>query len=597
MFHINLAYLRDRTPDGPDVSCTPEWYSGGPTGQKGHQIGLMAHRSTTARRPCPVYNNYQNTTRFAYLYVGLLCGILCLISLKETYAQGKPSGSLRIDVRDGRTGKPTPVRVRLTQAGKVVKALPAQVAAVSYGLWDHADGYAYQPDSSFYVPGQFSLALPAGTYQLSLMKGNEYINQQHTLVVKPGQVLRKTYTLTRWINMAARGWYSADDHIHIRRSPGENQALMHWIQAEDLNVGVLLKMGDFWETYYPQYAFGTTGNYQQGNYLLTPGQEDPRTPELGHALGFGATGSVRYKQDYYYYDKVFDELHRRGGLTGYAHQAESFHGYRGLTLDGLRGKVDLLELLQYCVSDEPLHTANYYRMLDLGIPLTATAGSDFPWCGHDHDHGPPEQSARIGNARFYTYLNKPFSYSAWKEAVAAGHTFVTSGPILDLKVNTALPGDRLALAKGDKLLIKAEAFGHSEQTPLEALELVVQGKVVGRVTTNDAGQSVGHLTIALELTAVSHGLWIAARCVGKAKQAAHTSPVYVSIDGGGFHNPETVGSYLTQSEQYLLELEQELDTHSDNPEFRAWYYKKGLKTRIDETRDVIRELREKLVGF
>ncbi|MCX6217084.1 CehA/McbA family metallohydrolase [Spirosoma sp.] len=548
MFHISLAYLRDR----------------------------------------PVYSYTRLCFGFFWLW-------LFLFPLNDTYATEKPPGSIHIAVRDGKTGKPTPVRVRLTQAGRPVKVLPNEVVAVSYGLWDHADGYAYQPDSSFYVPGEFALALPAGTYQLSLMKGNEYVEQHYKLVIKSGQSLRKTYTLTRWIDMAARGWYSADDHIHIRRSPGENQALVQWIQAEDVNVGVLLKMGDFWETYYPQYAFGSTGNYLNGNYLLTSGQEDPRTPELGHALGFGATGSVRYKQDYYYYDKVFDELHKRGGLTGYAHQAESFHGYRGLTLDGLRGKVDMLELLQYCVSDEPLHTANYYRMLDLGFPLTATAGSDFPWCGHDHDHGPPEQSARIGNARFYTYVDKPFSYTAWKAAVQGGHTFVTSGPILDLKVNNAMPGDRLTLTKGDKLTLKAEAFGHAQQTPLNALELVVHGKVIGRVTKNDPGQSADHLTITLDLPALTHGLWVAARCYGDGKQAAHTTPIYVSVDGGGFHNPETVGSYLAQSEQYLTELEKELDTHSDSPEFRAWYYKKGLKTRIEETREVIRVLRGKLV--
>ncbi|GAB3808855.1 hypothetical protein GCM10028819_48790 [Spirosoma humi] len=529
-------------------------------------------------------------------YVGILIGVASLFGLFNADAQTQRFGFLQIDVRDGKTGKLTPARVRLTQGGRPVKTLPREVSAVSYGLWDHADGYAYQPDSSFYIPGHFSLQLPPGTYQLALMKGNEYVNQQHTLVVKSSQVLRKTYSLTRWVNMAARGWYSADDHIHIRRSPGENQPLMNWIQAEDLNVGVLLKMGDFWETYYPQYAFGEKGNYQSGNHLLTAGQEDPRTPELGHALGFGATGAVRYKQDYYYYDKVFDELHKRSGLTGYAHQAESFHGYRGLTLDGLRGNVDMLELLQYCVSEVPLHTENYYHMLDLGFPLTATAGSDFPWCGHDHDQGPPEQSARIGNARFYTYLRTPFTYAAWKEAVAAGHTFVTSGPILTVSVNDALPGDRLALRKGDKLRIRAKALGYPGQTPLDTLEIVAHGRVLGRVTLQDSGQSAGQLTLNIELPSVVHGLWIAARCYGKFRQAAHTTPIYVSVDGGGFHNPATVEQYLTLSGKYLSELEQELETHHDNPEFQAWYYKKGLKTRIDETRQVIIELKKKLVG-
>ena len=331
-----------------------------------------------------------------------------------------------------------------------------------------------------------------------------------------------------------------------------------------------------------------------GDFLLTAGQEDPRTPELGHALGYGASAAVRYPQDYYYYDKVFDELHRRGGLTGYAHQAESFHGYRGLTLDGLRGKVDVLELLQYCVSERPLHTEHFYRMLDLGIPMTATAGSDFPWCGHDHDHGPPERSARIGNARFYTSVDGPLSLTAWRAGLAAGHTFATTGSLLNLRVNNARPGDQLALKKGESLTITADADGHPEQVPLDTLELIAHGRVLARVTKDGPGQSARHLTIKLTLTNVERGMWLAARCSGGLNQAAHTTPVYIRVDGGGFHNPNTAMAHLAQSEAYLRELEDELNTHHNNPEFRAWYYQKGLKTRIEETRQVITDLKTRL---
>lgn len=526
--------------------------------------------------------------RVFYLTILLSLGIL-EVNL------GQPTGELRIKIVDDKTGQPTPVRVRLTQVGRPITEPPVQAIAISYGLWDHADGYAFQPDSAFYVAGSFNLNLPPGNYQLTLSKGPEYLRQSHNLTIASGKSLQKSYRLKRWIDMAARHWYSADDHIHIRRSPRENEFLLDWIRAEDLNVGVLLKMGDFWATYYPQYAFGEKGNYQRSKYLLTSGQEDPRTPELGHALGFGAKASVRYAQNYYYYDKVFDEIHRRGGLTGYAHQAETFHGYRGLTLDGLRGKVDVLEILQYCVSAQPLRTEQYYRMLDLGFPLTAVAGSDFPWCGHDHDNGPPERSARIGNARFYTYLDEPFSQAAWLKGVAAGHTFVSSGPILDLRVNEVRPGDRLELNSGEKISVTVHAYGQAEQVPLSALELVAHGKVLRRVTPQNPGQSSEHLSLTFTMGELQQGIWIAARCFGDSTQAAHTSPVYVTVNGGGFHNPETAGNYLTQSEAYLHELEQDLEVHHDNPEFRAWYFKQGLKSRIEETRTVIEDLRKRLV--
>ncbi len=530
--------------------------------------------------------NLSSTMRLFHLTILLAIGLV-------SSTLGQPAGKLLVKIVDSESGQPTPVRVRITQADRPVSVLPAEAIAVTYGVWDHADGYGFQPDSSFYVAGTFNLNLPPGKYQLSLSKGPEFLNQTHTLTIESGKSLVKTYGMKRWINMAARHWYSGDDHIHIRRSPRENEFLLNWIQAEDLNVGVLLKMGDFWATYYPQYAFGEKGTYQRGNYLLHSGQEDPRTPELGHALSFGATAAVRYAEEYYYFDKVFDEIHRRGGLTGYAHQAETFHGYRGLTLDGLRGKVDMLEILQYCASSWPLRTEHYYRMLDLGFPLTAVAGSDFPWCGHDHD-GPPEHTARIGNARFYTYLDEPFTQTAWQKNVAAGRTFVSTGPILDLQVNGSRPGSRLDLKKGEKLTVTLHAYGHAEQVPLSSLELVIHGQVLRRAAPSEPGQSPAHLSLTFTLDSLQQGMWIAARTFGASTQVAHTTPVYVTVDGGGFHNPETAGKFLSQSEAYLLELEQELDTHRDSPEFRVWYYKKGLKTRIEETREVIVDLKKRL---
>ncbi|GAB3911874.1 hypothetical protein GCM10028803_54220 [Larkinella knui] len=463
-----------------------------------------------------------------------------------------------------------------------------------YGLWDHADGFGFQPDSSFYVNGRFSISLPPGTYELFLSKGIEFIDQRHQLVVQAGKTQKKSYLLTRWIDMAARGWYSTDGHVHIRRSPREDPLLMSWLQAEDVRVGVLLRMGDFWETYYPQYAFGEPGVYQRENHLLVAGQEDPRTPELGHALGYGASDKVRFSKEYYHYDAVFDQLHALGGVTGYAHHAETFHGYRGLTLDGLRGKVDVLEILQYCVDANPLRTDHYYHLLDLGFPVTATAGSDFPWCGQDHDHGSPEHSARIGNARFYVYTDKPLTNQAWKAGLKAGHTVATSGPMLDFRVNNARPGDHLDVKKGTKLVISAQAFGHATQVPLEKIELVGHGKVLASVTKREPGQSASQLTLKLDLDTLTRGIWLAARCFAGSQQAAHTTPVYVTVEGGGFHNPETAEKYLRRSENYLQEIEQELEKESQNPELRLWYYKKGLKSRIADTREVIEGLRKKL---
>ena len=82
-------------------------------------------------------------------------------------------------------------------------------------------------------------------------------------------------------------------------------------------------------------------------------------------------------RDYYSFDRLFDRVHELGGVTGFAHQGMSFHGYRGMVLNTLRGKTDFLELAQFCVPEGPLPVQHYYHFLDMGYKLTALAGSDF----------------------------------------------------------------------------------------------------------------------------------------------------------------------------------------------------------------------------
>jgi hypothetical protein len=392
--------------------------------------------------------------------------------------------------------------------------------------------------------------------------------------------------------MQENGWYSADDHIHIRRSPRENPLIMQWIEAEDLNVGVMLQMGDFWTTYFSQYAFGDEGVYSEDGSMLTTGQEDPRTHEIGHTIAMVADDYVRYRNDYYLYDKVFDKVHELNGIMGYAHQGMSFNGKRGMTLDVLRGKVDFLELLQFCVEGGPLITDNYYHFLDLGYKLTATAGSDFPWCGTGPTFGTddPSWNARIGNVRFYTHIDGAFEYDSWKENLKDGHTFVTSGPVLIFDVDGQLPGDEINLAEPGSITISAKAFGHSEQVPLSKLEIVSHGKVIRQVKPSMERQSEEELKIDFEMD-VDHGIWIAARAYAGLNQVAHTTPVYIAIDGQGFKNKETVDHYLDLNLKYLDELEQELEEPDDRVNQRAWWYRKGLKGRIEETKKIIESLR------
>ena len=498
------------------------------------------------------------------------------------------------------TGQPTPVRVGLRDAKGTSPAvssalavsetaipIPRQAIAVMWGQQDRAQGYALQPDGSFYVDGAFEVNVPPGKYTLTVSKGFEYVQQQLSLDVAPASGLRREIKLDRWIDMPARGWYASDDHIHLRRSPADDPAIVRWIAAEDIHVGNLLEMGDFFSTYFSQYALGPKGRYAEGNRLLSPGQEEPRTPEVGHTISLGASQFVRFRNDYYSYDRLFDRVRELGGVTGFAHQAMSFHGYRGLVLTALRGKTDFLELAQFCVPEGPLAVEHYYLLLDLGFRLTALAGSDFPWCGRGPAYGFPAPSiAQIGNARFYAYVGGPLSFDAWFSAVKAGRTFVTTGPVVQLTVNGRRPGETVDVPPGTRLQISAEAFGHAQQVPLRSLEIVGHGKVLARSARAD----VTRLTAELEMP-VERGIWIAARAEAGPAQVAHTTPVYVTVNGGGFQNQEMLAARVGTAERYLSELEGDIAAQGQALDSQAWRHRAQIERQIVEARAVLKGIR------
>lgn len=520
--------------------------------------------------------------------------IFCLFSLQSQAQDIKNDCAIHVELIDSHTRQPTPVRVKLVNARGHHTNVPDEAISIMYGRDDRPERYSYQPDSSFYVDGEFNLELPAGQYKLQLSNGMEYLEQFHEINLETCDRKTFTFEMERWINMADSGWYAADDHIHIRRSPRENPLILKWVEAEGLNVGVMLQMGDFWATYFSQYAFGEEGVFQEGESMLSTGQEEPRTHEIGHTIAMVADDFVRYRNAYYEYDKYFDEVHRLNGIMGYAHQGMSFNGFRGMTLDVLAGKVDFLELMQFCVEGGPLITQNYYHFLDLGYKLTATAGSDFPWCGIGPAYGVegPVWNARIGNVRFYTHVDGEFGYNSWKKNLVAGHTFVTSGPVLLLTVNDRIPGDHLDLDEPGKVTISAIAYGHDRQVALSKLEVVAHGKVLRLLESDGAQQSASCLHATFEMD-INEGMWIAARCYAGLNQIAHTTPVYVTIQNGGFQNTSTMKEYLAQNEIYLAELEAELMDPSDHVNQRAWWHSKRLKERIEETRMIIAELKNK----
>ena len=390
------------------------------------------------------------------------------------------------------------------------------------------------------VPEPFNMELPPGRWEVTIRRGTEHAVVMDSFELKPGASIEKTYRPKRWINMPKRGWWSGDDHVHSRiMSDDDADNLLHYLAAEDIYLANIVKMGDINRTFFQQRGHGKSYRVTDGLRVLSPGQECPRTHEqLGHTIAMNTKSFIRDTSKYYLYDTVFDEVHQQGGLSGYAHvNRDLFFVHRDMSMNIPRGKVDFGEILQFGYLGVPL----YYEFLNLGYKLTASAGSDLPWGG------------TVGEVRVYAYLgDQAFNADNWFTAFGRGRTFVTSGPMLELNVEGALPGDTLELNQ-DRAVKVSCSLTIDPALGAEVLELVAHGESVKRVQ----GKGVGDHRITFETTVpVKGGTWIALRGKASDSSVAHTTPVYVTRKGLRFWDHLNAERLIEKRREQLKEIEQ-----------------------------------------
>jgi hypothetical protein len=193
---------------------------------------------------------------------------------------------------------------------------------------------------------------------------------------------------------------------------------------------------------------------------------------------------------------------------------------KGLPVDAALGKVDSVDInLTYAGS-----VALWYRLLNCGFRLPASAGTDV-FLNRLVSRLP-------GSDRAYVAIDGDFSYARWIEGLRAGRSFVTNGPFLEFSAGGQRPGGVVRCASPGKVKVMVRAWSH---LPLRRAELVQDGQVIAaRDFPADAKQEVAWE----QEVPFAHSGWIALRASGPGhadnpvgEAYAHTSPVYVAIDG------------------------------------------------------------------
>jgi hypothetical protein len=94
----------------------------------------------------------------------------------------------------------------------------------------------------FFTDGRFEIRVSPGKTTIQVGKGYEYESKIVTVSAEKRDTVDVKIAIHRWIDMASRGWYSGDTHIHMHRRSKNDDTLLTITSAKDVRFAYLLSM-------------------------------------------------------------------------------------------------------------------------------------------------------------------------------------------------------------------------------------------------------------------------------------------------------------------------------------------------------------------
>ena len=177
------------------------------------------------------------------------------------------------------------------------------------------------------------IVLPDGKYTVEWSGGPDYLTGTREITIGPGQPDEFAVRLERWIDPAARHWYSGDHHVHAAgcshyQDPTQGVGpddIVRQVLGERLNIGSILTWGP---CYYHQKQFfsGKDDERSTADMKLRYDLEVSGFPSshAGHLVLLGLKeqdypGTKRIEDWPTWTSPILQWAHRQGAVTGYAH--------------------------------------------------------------------------------------------------------------------------------------------------------------------------------------------------------------------------------------------------------------------------------------
>jgi hypothetical protein len=468
----------------------------------------------------------------------------------------QPTGQLQIRIVDGSTGLPIAARVSVTDAF-------GRGYAPDTALWHADDGFdrskrpfEYQ---YFHSPGKAELVLPVGDVEIEVIRGLESRPVRRRVKIESSSTLDLEIPLERIADLASEHWWSGDLHVHMnyagayRMTP---ERLAFQASAEDLHLVENLIVNKEQRMPDIRYFNGSPDAFPDEKVILNHGQEF-HTSAWGHLgllglrdhillPGYAAYANTAVASLYPPNALILDRAHAQGAVTGYVHPFDSVpdpaNTEQSLTheipVDVALGKVDYYEAVGFNVDPFATQTV-WYRLLNCGFRVPTGAGTD-AMTNYASLRGP------VGLNRVYVKAPAPLDYRQFLDALVAGKSFATNGPLLSFTLGGKEIGDTIELPAGSHQLELQASL--QSIVSLDHFEVIGNGKVVASLPLDADGTS-GRASQKLE---IERSGWYLLRAwnsepnhpVRDYLPFATTSPIYVTVGGEPVRSPEDADYFI-----------------------------------------------------
>ncbi len=455
-------------------------------------------------------------------------GAVAVLLVAAAFAP-EPSCRVTLLLTDANSGKPVAGVVRFihTDDGKSVVLTPKGIDSRGWGLLQKQPGI----EEWFVVPQSVTVDLPKGAVSIEAISGLETETAKIELDLSNGQPREVTIPLKRFIRQRDRGWRSANTHLHLMKITREesDRYLRDFPAADGLDVLFLshLKRAGADQDYITnQYPTGRLKFLETRGVLISNGEEHRHNfgaggEGYGHVMLLGlkelvqpvsiGAGIAKTPPDSPPIALGLENAHQQDGTAIWCHNNWGFEDIP----NWLAGRLDAQNIFDG--GSHGGYADSFYHYLNAGLKVPFSTGTD--WFMDDF-------------ARVYAEVEGELTPESWLAALRAGRTFISNGPLLDLKVNNVRVGDTLDLSQSGEVTVTASAIGRGN---FETLEIIQNGQVVASETSKSV---YGHFAASLRKPInITEPGWLAARITTANKNEygrtlfGHTSAVYVTLQG------------------------------------------------------------------